>query len=289
MSIHCTDIIPRPAYNPDWESMSNVIVQKTAHVGRKLISLWDGMRSFAGFSSSIVESFSLARVTHMRAINRIILNQTKFTGIDALPFIILIAMIVGATVIIQAMTNLPRFGIEGYLGNVLVIIIARELGPLVTALIVIGRSSTAMATEIAVQKWSREITSLEIMGIDPRLYIVYPRILATTISIFSLIIFFDIAAFLGGYVISRMTVYIPLDSFFGNLVLAFSFRDFLATIIKSLIYGITIPLISCYYGFMPRSKFEVPIFVSRAVSRTLFAVVVINAAVSVLFYLVVME
>jgi phospholipid/cholesterol/gamma-HCH transport system permease protein len=252
--------------------------------GSAVLRFWDGVRNFGAYVYSIFQSFKSLRFIRMRAINTIILSQTGYTGIDALPFVIVIAMLLGGVVIIQGMTNLPKFGIEGYFGNLLVIIIARELGPLVTALIVISRSGTAMATETATQQWSREILSLEISGIDPRLYIVIPRIAASILSIFSLIIFFDIVAFLGGYFISLTTIFIPLDVFFQNLVLSFSLKDLAATILKSLCFGLLIPLISCYYGMMPRSKFEIPIFVSRAVSRTLFFVVLLNAAISVAFY-----
>lgn len=253
-------------------------------VGASVLRFWDGVRDFGAYVFSIFQSFKSLRFIRVRAINAIILNQTRYTGIDALPFIIVIAMLLGGVVIIQGMTNLPKYGIEGYFGNLLVIIIARELGPLVTALIVISRSGTAMATETATQKWSREILSLEISGIDPRLYIVIPRIAASILSIFSLIIFFDIVAFLGGYFISLTTIYIPLDTFFQNLVFSFSLNDLMATILKSLTFGLLIPLISCYYGMMPRSKFEIPIFVSRAVSRTLFFIVLLNVVISVIFY-----
>lgn len=252
--------------------------------GAAVLLFWQGMKDFGAYVLSIFQSFKSLKFIRMRSINTIILNQTRYTGIDALPFIIVIALLVGGVVIIQGMSNLPKYGIEGYFGNLLVIIIARELGPLVTALIVISRSGTAMATEIATQKWSREILSLEIAGIDPRLYIVFPRIVASTISIFSLIIFFDFVAFMGGYIISLLSIYIPLDTFFTNLTMSFSFKDLMATIIKSLLFGVLIPLISCYYGMMPRSKFEIPIFVSKAVSRTLLSVVVLNVLISVLFY-----
>jgi phospholipid/cholesterol/gamma-HCH transport system permease protein len=255
-----------------------------ASLGARLLSFWEGVRDFWSYVVSIFQSFKSLKFIRMRSINAIILTQTLFTGIHALPFIIVVAMLVGGVVIIQGKTNLPKFGIEGYFGNLLVIIIARELGPLVMALIVISRSGTAMATEIATQKWSREILSLEISGIDPRLYIVFPRIAALTLSIFSLIIFFDIAAFMGGYLISLTSIYVPVDTFIRNLVDSFALKDLVATALKSLIFGILIPLISCYYGMMPRSKFEIPIFVSRAVSRTLFFIIVLNGIVSVLFY-----
>jgi phospholipid/cholesterol/gamma-HCH transport system permease protein len=213
-----------------------------------------------------------------------VVNQTRFTGIDALPIIISIALMLGATVILQASKNFPKFGIEGFIGNLLVIIIAREMGPLATAMIVVSRSGSAIAAEIAVQKQNREIQALELMGIDTKLYIVFPRIIASILAIFSLIIIFDITAFFGGYIISLTTIYIPAGEFVQTLLDAFSFNDLIITVLKSAIYGILIPLICCYYGFMPRSDFQIPIFVSRAVVRTLVILFVINAFISALFY-----
>lgn len=256
----------------------------TAAAGTALLRYLKGAGDFWAYVVSIFQSFQSLKFIRMRAVNAITLSQILYTGIHALPITIVIAGLVGGVVIIQGMTNLPKFGIAGYFGNLLVIIIARELGPLVTALIVISRSGTAISTEIATQKWSREILTLEISGIDPRLFIVIPRIAASIVSIFSLIIFFDIAAFLGGYLISLTQIYIPVETFFQNLVFSFSLADLLSTVIKSLLFGILIPLISCYYGMMPRSKFEIPIYVSRAVSRTLFIIVVLNVIVSALFY-----
>jgi len=261
---------------------SNEIIGTT---GRKSIAFWNGIRNFNDYLVSIIISFKSFRYLRFSSIYSIVINQTRFTGIHALPFIIFIAMLIGGTVIIQAMTSLPKFGIEGFIGNLMVIIIARELGPLVTALIVISRSGSAITAEIATQKQSGEILSMEIMGIDTKLYIVFPRIVASTISIFSLIIIFDMVAFAGGYMISQITVYIPVDVFFQALLDAVSLKDLLAMIIKSIIYGVMIPLICCYYGFMPKSKFEIPIYVSRAVIRTLSIIFVINMLISVLFYL----
>lgn len=255
------------------------------YMGRKAISLWRGMRHFREFVSSIIRSFQSFRYLRFRSIYRIAINQTRFTGVDALPFVFFIALTIGGTVIIQAMTNFPKFGIEGFIGNLLVIIVARELGPLVTSLIVISRSGSAITAEIATQKQNREIQILEIMGIDTKLYIVFPRIMASIVAIFSLIVIFDIVAFIGGYFISRLTVYIPIDIFAQTVIDAFSFEDLLATIIKSVLYGTLVPLICCYYGFQPRSKFEIPIFVSRAVIRTLVIIFFTNGVISVLFYL----
>ncbi|HOP29088.1 MAG TPA: ABC transporter permease [Spirochaetota bacterium] len=254
--------------------------------GRKGLGIYKGMIDFRDFVKSIFTSFKSLRYLRFRSIYTIIINQTRFTGVDALAIVMIIALLLGGTVIIQALTSLPKFGVEGFLGNILVIIIARELGPLATALIVIARSGSAIATEIAVQKWSREILSMELMGIDTKLYIVFPRIVASTLSILGLIIIFDVVAFIGGYIIARTVVYIPMDVFGQTLIDAFTFKDIIAALIKSVMFGITIPLICCYYGLKPNSKFEIPIYVSKAVIRTLFIAIIVNGAVSTIFYLV---
>ncbi len=255
------------------------------YTGRKVIGFWKGIKNFVDFIISIIHSFQSFKYLRFRSIYDIIINQTRFTGIHALPFVVFIALLIGGTVIIQSMTQFPKFGIEGFIGNLLVIIIVREIGPLATAMIVISRSGSAITAEIATQKQNRELLSLETMGIDTKLYIVFPRIIASIISIFSLMIIFDSVAFFGGYLISQLTVYIPVDVFIRTLLDAFSIEDFIATILKSLIYGILIPLLCCYYGFMPGSRFEIPIYVSRAVIRTLSIIFVINALLSALFYL----
>ncbi|NMB63860.1 MAG: ABC transporter permease, partial [Spirochaetes bacterium] len=88
----------------------------------------------------------------------------------------------------------------------------------------------------------------------------------------------------GGYLIALTSVYIPMGTFTQTLLDAFTFNDLLVTITKSIIYGVLIPLICCYYGLKPKSSFEIPIFVSKAVIRTLLIIFIINAVISVLFY-----
>ncbi len=250
----------------------------------KILNFWDGIKNFRLYIISIIISFKSIKHLRFRSILTIAVNQTKFTGIDAMPYIVSIAILIGGTVIIQATENFPKFGIEGFIGKLLVLIIARELGPLITAIIIINRSGSAIAAEIATQKQHKEILSLELMGIDTKLYIVFPRIIASIFSIFTLIIIFDIVGFLGGYLLSMTTVYIPLDNFMKTVLEAFSLEDLVITFIKSIIYGILIPLISCYFGFKSKAYFEIPINVSSAVVRTLFIIFVINALISALFY-----
>jgi len=258
------------------------IIQKT---GYKTITLWRGITEFAVYNVSIARSLKSMPYLHFRSIYNIVLNQIYFTGLNSLPFVIVIALIIGGTVIIQSFNSLPKFGIEGFLGNLMVIIISREAGPLITALIIISRSGSAIASEIAAQKQNGEIRAFEIMGIDTRLYIIVPRIIAFLLSLLSLIMIFNVIAFTGGYLISTFAHYIPLGTFTMALIDSLTVKDLASMLIKSLTFGISIPTICCYHGLRPKSPSEVPIFVSRAVSHTLFSIIIINAAISLLFYL----
>lgn len=260
------------------------LIKFTIKVGSKILSHINGVHNFISFFISIIRSLKTIKFLHFRSIYNIVVNQTFFTGLGAMPLILIIALLFGGTVIIQATKNFPKFGIEGYIGNLLVVIITREIGPLAAAMIVTSRSGSAIAAEIATQKLNNEIMSLELMGIDTKLYIVIPRIIAFVLSIFSLMLIFNLAAFLGGYVISQTTVYIPIGEFLESIMSATNFEDLTITMLKSTIYGAMIPVICCYYGFKPKSLFEIPIYVSKAVVRTLLILFSINALISAFFY-----
>jgi len=124
-----------------------IIERLVRNITKRLAGFIRGLRGFRDFVASIFVSFKSFRHLRFRSIYTIAVNQTRFTGVDALPLIVFIALLLGGTVIIQATKNFPKFGIEDFLGNLLVIIIAREMGPLVTAIIVVSRSGSAIATD----------------------------------------------------------------------------------------------------------------------------------------------
>jgi len=261
------------------------ITKFVSRAGRWGIQTATGIADFFSYSVRVFTSVRYIREVKFRTLYTTIVNQVLFTGVHALSLIVVVALLLGGTVIIQAMKNFPKFGIEEFVGNLLVIIIARELGPLATAVIVVSRSGSAIAAEVATAKQNQEIRSFELMGIDTNLFIIVPRIIASIIAIFSLIVFFDIVAFVGGYIIALTTVFIPLGQFAEGLLLAFNVDDLVLTILKACMYGVLIPLICCYYGLKPNSTFQIPIFVSKAVVWSILVVFIINAALSALFYL----
>ena len=263
----------------------NFLLNLIQKAGRKAIMFRRGIVEFVAYNVSIARSLKSIPYLHLRSIYDIVINQIYFTGFYSLPFVTIIALIIGGTVIGQSFSSLPKFGIEGFLGNLMVIIISREAGPLITALIIISRSGSAIASEIATQKQTGEIRAFEIMGIDIRLYIIIPRIIAFSLTLLSLILIFNVVAFAGGYVISLFAYYIPLKTFAMALIDALTIKDLASMLTKSIIFGVFIPVICCYHGLKTKSPFEVPIFVSKAVIHALFSTIIINAVISLLFYL----
>lgn len=244
-----------------------------------------GVSDFFWFSRTVFRSALQLRGKHLDTFARVVVNQVRFTGAQALPMLSLIALSIGATTIIQAITFLPKLGQDDFIGNLLRLVIVREVGPLITAIIVLARSGSAITAEMCTQKMHREIESMEMLGINPYLIMVLPRLAGGAISVVLLIIYFDVIAIVGGYLISMMVTSFPFSTFVNHLARSITMTDLLSTLVKSVLSGVVIPLTCTYYGFKPQSLFQIPIFVSKAVIRSLFIVFLLNAFVSVFFYL----
>ncbi len=244
-----------------------------------------GVSDYFWFTRKVFQSLLHLRGKHLDTFVRVVVNQVRFTGLQALPMLSIIALSIGATTIIQAITFLPRLGQDNFIGNLLRLVIVREVGPLITAIIVLARSGSAITAEMCTQKMHREIESMEMMGINPHLIMVLPRLAGGVISVTLLIIYFDVIAIIGGYLISLMFTSFPFSQFVDYLARSLTMTDLVSTFIKSLLSGIVIPLTCTYYGFKPESLFQIPIYVSKAVIRSLFIVFILNAFLSVLFYL----
>ncbi|HRP70481.1 MAG TPA: ABC transporter permease [Turneriella sp.] len=244
-----------------------------------------GASNYYWFVRKVVSSALHLRGKHLDTFIRVVINQVRFTGLQALPMLSVIALSLGAVTIVEALVFLPKLGQNDFIGNLLRLVIIREIGPLITAIIVLARSGSAITAELCTQKMHREIDSLEMMGINPYLMIVLPRLFAGIISIMLLIIYFDVIAIMGGYFISLAVTSFPFSAFVDTLARSITMTDLVSTFIKSVLMGIVIPLTCTYYGFKPESLFQIPIYVSKAVIYSLFTVFLLNAFISVLFYL----
>lgn len=219
----------------------------------------------------------------------VLARQVYFTAIEAVRSISLIAMFVGVGIVVQAQVWLMKVGQSALLGPLLVAVIVRELGPLLTCFVVIGRSGSAVTAELATMRVNREDHVLDSQGIDPFTYLVVPRVLGMMISILSLSVVFIIVSFVSGYlfgVLMGITEQDPL-TFASSLMLHVSFFDVLNVLAKSLITGALTGAICCSEGLrISGAVTEIPQAAGRTLLRCVFALFTTSFIISLLMSMV---
>ena len=222
----------------------------------------------------------------LRTVFGVVSAQIYFTGWQAMPLITVLALATGGIVILQSSAQLSLLGGSSMLGNILVVIIVREVGPLVTALIVIARSGTAVASEIGNMRVNREIEALECMGINPLSFIVFPRIVGGVVSVLCLAFYYNAIALLGGFLVQRALNDMTFGFFAETLANALTAEDVGLFLLKNGFSGMIIFVVSCYQGMLVKqSPHEVPQVTTNAVVNSVIYVTVFNLAVTALFYL----
>lgn len=221
-----------------------------------------------------------------RTVVSVVSAQIYFTGWQALPLISVMALASGSIVIMQSQAQLSLLGGGQMIGNLLVVIIVREISPLLTALIVIARSGTAVASELGNMRVNREIEALEVMGINPLSYVVFPRLVGGIISVVCLAFYFIVIALIGGFLVTRFVDDTPFSFYADSLANAFAAEDVILFLLKNLFSGAIIFTVSSYQGLLVRqSPHEVPQVTTKAVVNSVIYVTVFNLIVTTLFYL----
>jgi phospholipid/cholesterol/gamma-HCH transport system permease protein len=214
----------------------------------------------------------------------ITVRQIFYTSFQALSMISVVAIFVGATLTAQSELLGGPLQRETA-GRVLVAVVIRELAPLITAIIVAGRSGTAIATEIGVMRVDSEIFALASLGIDPPRFIVWPRIVATTLSVPLLTVYFSTMAVFGGFLALFFIDSHSLDEWQTGAVLGLSPIDLPLVLVKTVGLGALVGWLCSYYGFeVGASPTEVPQKASKAVVNTLIACIIYNALITMVFY-----
>lgn len=222
-----------------------------------------------------------------RTVRNVLARQVLFTGIEATKFISLLAFMVGISVVVQTQLWLGIVGQSQLLGPVLVMVVVREVGPLLVNFVVIGRSGTAVATELGNMKISGEVHVLEAMGLDPLVYLVMPRVLGAALSIFCLTVIFIVVSFASGFLSGTLLGANTgdLSLFLSSIFKAVRPADVLNLVAKTLIPGMVTGAICCTEGLgVSTAVTEVPQAATRAVVRSAASLFIISALISVLTY-----
>ena len=223
-----------------------------------------------------------------QAAYKILIMQILFTFVEALSIATLLAVGIGAAVTIIGINFLASFGQEQLIYTLLIMIITRELGPLLTAFIIIARSATAIATEMAGMVISHEVEAYISVGVDPIEYLAVPRFLGVTISLFMLNIFFSLFGLTGSFLVVQFFTPLPASVYFGSLLENLTLPTLLISIIKSIAFGMIISMVAITRGLaVERASTEIPVAGLRSVGAAFGWCIVVNVLLSVLYYMLI--
>ncbi|HEY0456412.1 MAG TPA: ABC transporter permease [Verrucomicrobiae bacterium] len=255
-------------------------------LGEVIWSQWNELRHAAAVIATAL-GFSILPRAWRRTVRKRSAHQILAVGVEPLGFVCLIAAFVGISVVVQLAFWTSKAGQSQLLGPLLVAVVARELGPLLTNIVVIVRSSSAMATELGIMKINGEIADLEKQGNDTFEHLVMPRVLGVAVSTLCLTIVFILVALASGFVFGAWLGTGSRDFwFFTNTVLnALHPQDMAGILAKSLLPALFTSASCCIGGLGVGAVMDIPQATQRALTRSIAGLFIISAVVSWLTYL----
>jgi phospholipid/cholesterol/gamma-HCH transport system permease protein len=255
-----------------------------AKLGRWTVLQGTEARRLLGFFGRIAtvlsQSFSHLRVLRIPSIVR----HVQETGVSAIPIVSLIAFLISVVVAYLGAQQLARFGATIFVVDLVTIAVLREMGVLLTAIIIAGRSGSAFAAEIGEMQLNEEVDALRAMGMNPIELLVLPRILGLIIALPCLTVIADAMGLAGGGLLSLVQLHIPLTQFTIRLREALSPTTFWAGLIKAPVFALLIGMVGCYRGMQVReSARELGRLTTMAVVQSIFLVILADAAFAILF------
>ena len=205
------------------------------------------------------------------------------TGVDALPIVGLISFLMGLIMAFMSSVQLQQFGATIYVASLVSLAMTRELGPIMTAIIVAGRSGSAFAAEIGTMKISEEVDALFTMGFDPTRFLVTPKIIASVIVVPLLTIFSDLFAIMGGLIVGVFTLDLTANAYITQTLKTLDLFDVMLGFFKSAVFALLISWIGCLRGFRVRGgAASVGEATTSAVVSGIFLIVFFNSIFSVI-------
>jgi phospholipid/cholesterol/gamma-HCH transport system permease protein len=180
---------------------------------------------------------------------RAILQQVFYIGAKSSSIVVLVGLFTGMVLGLQLFYALNKFGSQGVLGSIVALTLIRELGPVLTAIMITARAGSAMTAEIGILRISEQIDALYTMRIDPQRYLISPRIAASIISFPLLTAFFDLIGILGGYLTGVVLLGVDKGAYFYRIHSYVELVDIRGGFIKSLVFAVLVSTICCYEGY----------------------------------------
>ena len=269
--------LPKPRSIPRWREVV-IDLGKGAH------EAWRDALDIVGFvgwsASATVKALIRPRYLRLASVSR----QVAETGINALPIVGLLAIMIAIVIAYQAVVQLRPYGGEDLTIDLVAVSVLREMGVLITAIMVAGRSGSAFTAELGVMKAREEIDALEVIGIDPMEVLVVPRLIGLVITLPLLTFFSDVMGLIGGAAISQVLLHVSPLQYLDRVHAAVDTSDLFLGLFKAPVFAFIIAIIGCMHGLRVRGSAEsVGRETTRAVVKSIFLVIVLDALFSILF------
>jgi phospholipid/cholesterol/gamma-HCH transport system permease protein len=252
--------------------------------GRGFVEYLQGSREFFDFLGHTMMAFfnSIAHPKNIRL--KEMSYYIHISGINALPIIALTAFLVGLVIAYQSAVQLSKFGADIFIADMIGISITRELAPMISAIVIAGRSGSSYTAQIGAMKITEEISAMKTMGFDPYYFLVLPRLFALMIAMPLLIFFADIIGIFGGMVVANLELGISYEQFITRLQSALSPTHYLIGILKAPFFAIIIATISTFRGFQVSSNTQsIGFYTTKSVVNSIFFVIMCDALFSIFF------
>ena len=214
-----------------------------------------------------------------------VIRQSIFIGVNALPIIALIAFLIGFILALQSAAQLRQFGANIYVADLVAIAMVSEMGPLITAIMVAGRSGSAIAAEIANMVVSEEIDSLKVMGIDPVPYLLVPKLMAVLFTLPMLTLFANVIGIIGGMIIGITYLDLSVIPFIDEVISVLRYKEFVTALIKSITFAFIILLTGAHFGLHVEGGSEgVGKATTKSVVVSIFLVILADSIIGLIFY-----
>jgi len=229
----------------------------------------------------VLDIFERRRLAYGRAI-----HQAMAVGIGSLPILSLITFFIGTILALQSAYELRKFGALQFVADAVAISVSRELGPLITAILVIGRSGSSFAAELGTMKVNEEIDALETMALDPVRFLVAPKLLSMLLMMPCLTVWADFMGVIGGAIFGMAAAGFTFKTYIIATLDALALRDIVTGLIKSLMFGVVITTVGCQEGLRTGlGAEEVGRSTTSAVVKSIFLVIMVDLVFTTMFYL----
>ncbi len=260
------------------------VIARIARIGAAVLAQMESIAAFLAFLGQTLLVLGGTLIGRRRLRWHAMVHQAEAIGVNALGIIALLLFLVGLVVAQQGAVQLRQFGAEVFTVNLIGRATTRELGILLTAIMVAGRSGSAFAAQIGSMKLNQEVDALKTIGLDPIEVLVVPRVVACAMMLIGLAFFGSLWALIGGGLFAWAELAMPPAAYVGRLQEVIMMSDFVVGMIKAPVFGFIIALMGCFHGLQVTGNAEsVGERTTRAVVEAIFVVIVFDAFFAVFF------